>query len=122
MGVDADTNTIFNCPIREHLRRSHTKPRFLCHRCQDVFKTGTELTGHLQQTIACDKKQPPREEEIRFMNEDQRELLRKMPIKKGIDEKVRWLALFRLLFGDVPDDNLPSPCELRLQITGTWRC
>lgn len=55
------------------------------------------------------------------MDEDQRDMLRKLPIKKGVDEKVRWFGLFRVLFGDIPDDELPSPCKLHLRATDTSR-
>ncbi|GAB1317072.1 hypothetical protein MFIFM68171_07282 [Madurella fahalii] len=44
--------------LKEHLEWTHLKPPFLCHRCQHVFEADMELSGHLQQQLPCDKREP----------------------------------------------------------------
>ena len=77
-----------------------------------MFKTDTHLAHHLQDETACEKIKPLSEDEVLFINKDQKEMLRPRS-QRGLDEEERWIRVFQVVFPDVSEDQLPSPCKFK---------
>jgi hypothetical protein len=89
----------------------------MCLRCRVIFDTETDLARHVKQEVRCDLRESPSEEETLFITQDQeKELKKRSSRKKG--DKERWNNVFRVIFPDVPVDQIPSPCKSSFQPHG----
>ena len=91
---------------REHIYRQHQLPAF-CTRCGLTFTQDTELVAHSRLALACDvcAFDPP----SGFSKEQERILRRKR--KLAGSEETKWRAMYKVLFPDDDDSDIPSPCE-----------
>lgn len=94
---------------REHIYRRHQRPTVKCTRCLVPFDSHEKLAEHLRAEIRCENKTPSPDEEIIYITPIQERELRKK--KKNILEEERWFSYFRIIFPDIPDNQLPSPCK-----------
>jgi len=95
---------------REHLYRKHTLPKFTCHRCCEPFEVEEDLQLHARAPTPCQIREP---EPIDGFTQDQEKRLRSRKKKPGeeLTEPEKWRAMYRILFPDVAEDDIPSPCE-----------
>ncbi len=94
---------------REHIYRCHQSPTFRCMRCQISFENEETLAEHHQTKTPCETKTPSSDEEIIYISSSQERKLRKK--KRYIEEEKRWFDCFRIIFPDVPGNQLPTPCK-----------
>jgi hypothetical protein len=93
---------------REHLKRKHSQPNHRCNRCWRIFKSEFDLEEHQRSQVSCEVKQG---EPGDYLTDAQLKRLRSR--KKGssiMTESDKWRAAYRIIFPDVTDDNVPSPC------------
>ena len=93
---------------REHIYRRHALPPH-CTRCCETFKTEVELISHSRRPEGCDI----RDEELpEGFDKVQEKLLRSR--KKGVSRDSvidQWRDIYLILFPNVDETNIPSPCE-----------
>jgi hypothetical protein len=94
---------------REHIYRRHQRPTVQCTRCLVSFANDETLAEHLRGESRCENKTPSPDEEIIYITKSQERELRKK--KKNVPEEERWFNSFRIIFPDIPNDRLPSPCK-----------
>ncbi|KAK3899230.1 hypothetical protein C8A05DRAFT_37168 [Staphylotrichum tortipilum] len=92
--------------VKEHVYRRHQTPTAQCVRCQVSFANQAALTEHLRAERQCENKTPSPDEEIIYITQDQERELRKK--RKNVPEEDRWFENFRIIFPNLPDDQLPS--------------
>ncbi|KAF2471208.1 uncharacterized protein BDR25DRAFT_367959 [Lindgomyces ingoldianus] len=91
--------------MKEHLSRCHRI--FQCPRCSSPYPTPESLKSHQQRSEPCS----PRERQFFAINQDLWELIEmwaKKRAKPGTRED-QWKALFRVVFPNVPESQIPSP-------------
>lgn len=76
-------------------------------RCFAAFPVQSSLDEHLRQDVACEKRVESLLPE--GFNAAQKELLKSRP--RGSEED-KWRGMYRILFSDDRDEDMPSPCEL----------
>ena len=97
--------------LREHLYRRHLLPP-QCHRCCTTFADDVALREHQRDPGGCELREliP-----LEGFDKDQE---KKMKSKKGSQvhhgEVEKWKAVYRILFPDDHDADMPSPCESQL--------
>jgi hypothetical protein len=91
---------------REHLYRRHALP-LRCARCRSEFPTEAELTAHARSQDVCLVQNAEPQEGF---DKDQEKILKSRK-KSVLTEKQKWKDMFRVLFPDVPEGGIPSPCK-----------
>jgi hypothetical protein len=91
--------------MKEHLYRSHSQP-ILCPICYETFKSDKEQSNHvrLQQ---CQRSSP---QQIEGIDRETVWTLRKRTTALRLEED-RWRDVYQLLFPDVSEADVPSPCK-----------
>jgi len=91
---------------REHIYRQHQLPIF-CTRCGSTFTQATDLVAHSRLALGCDLRgfDPP----DGFTKEQERTLRRKR--KFAGSEESKWRAMYKVLFPDDDEADMPSPCQ-----------
>lgn len=91
---------------REHLYRRHLLPP-QCHRCCSVFQNDVALRDHQRDLRGCEiREQLPPEG---FDKEQERRLKSKKRSQVFQSEEDKWKGVYRILFPDDDDANMPSP-------------
>lgn len=95
---------------REHLYRKHALPKFTCHRCCEPFDAEEDLQAHARAPEPCQVHDP---EPLDGFNQDQEKRLRSRKKTAGeeLTEPEKWRQMYRILFPDVAEDEIPLPCE-----------
>ncbi|EXF83717.1 hypothetical protein CFIO01_07125 [Colletotrichum fioriniae PJ7] len=95
-------------PAREHIYRKHSLPKFSCPRCSQSFETQLALQAHARSLDACDVREP---EFLDGITQDQEKKLRsrKKTSAKELTEAEKWTQVYRILFPDVREREIPSP-------------
>ncbi|KAI3557421.1 hypothetical protein CABS03_12006 [Colletotrichum abscissum] len=95
-------------PVREHIYRKHSLPKFSCPRCSQSFETHLALQAHARSLDACDVREP---EVLDGITQDQEKKLRsrKKTSIKELTEAEKWIQVYRILFPDVREREIPSP-------------
>ncbi|KXH52354.1 hypothetical protein CNYM01_02170 [Colletotrichum nymphaeae SA-01] len=94
--------------IKEHIYRKHSLPKFSCPRCSQSFETQLALQAHARSLDACDVREP---EVLDGITQDQEKKLRsrKKTSAKELTEAEKWIQVYRILFPDVREREIPSP-------------
>jgi len=94
--------------LREHLYRKHALPKFTCHRCCGPFDTEEDLHSHARAAEPCQVREP---QPADGFNQDQEKKLRSRKKTAGeeLTEPEKWKQMYRTLFPDVREDEIPSP-------------
>ncbi|KAK1523793.1 uncharacterized protein CCOS01_08880 [Colletotrichum costaricense] len=94
--------------IKEHIYRKHSLPKFSCPRCSQSFETQLALQAHARSLDACDVREP---EVLDGITQDQEKKLRsrKKTSVKELTEAEKWIQVYRILFPDVREREIPSP-------------
>ncbi|KXH48476.1 hypothetical protein CSIM01_04855 [Colletotrichum simmondsii] len=94
--------------IKEHIYRKHSLPKFSCPRCSQSFETQMALQAHARSLDACDVREP---EVLDGITQDQEKKLRsrKKTSAKELTEAEKWIQVYRILFPDVREREIPSP-------------
>ncbi|KAF2806292.1 uncharacterized protein BDZ99DRAFT_538505 [Mytilinidion resinicola] len=96
--------------LKQHLYNCHALQNS-CPRCWLVFETQVELHGHLGAPEACKAGHKPVKG---FTYEQERQLRSKKRPRKPLTEEEKWAAVYRLLFPDDREEDIPSPyCNRR---------
>lgn len=104
--------------FREHLYRSHAQPIF-CPRCYTMFDADSDLSNHLRSDPCSISQAQP----IEGIDRETLKVLRKRSPPLRLEED-KWRDTYQLLFPDVSNDDIPSPCKCisHSAATGTDRC
>lgn len=90
--------------MKEHLYRSHAQPIF-CPRCYAIFDSDSEFSTHLRSN-PCEISVP---QPIEGIDRETLNRLRKRSPALRLEED-KWRDTYQLLFPDVADSDIPSPC------------
>ncbi|KAI6358711.1 hypothetical protein MCOR25_007280 [Pyricularia grisea] len=81
--------------LKSHLSQCHTNPRYICFRCDEVFKDSPSLEQHQRQETAC----PLRERQYRVgMSWEQEDKVRKQQAVPRQGQTHAWLKIYDILF------------------------
>ena len=91
---------------REHIYRSH-KQYPHCYRCNQEFSSENEVIAHLQEAEPCQRSkfEPPS-----GIGKDVEKVLRGKKRTRHQTDAEKWKDIYRVLFPDVPSDQIPQPC------------
>ena len=93
--------------IREHLYRRHLLP-IQCHRCCSTFANEPTLREHQRDPRGCEvKEHVPLEG---FDKDQERKLKSKKRSLVYMSEEDKWKGVYRVLFPDDNEADMPSPC------------
>ncbi|KAF9878159.1 hypothetical protein CkaCkLH20_04197 [Colletotrichum karsti] len=94
--------------IKEHIYRKHSLPKFSCPRCSQPFETQADLQAHARSPDPCEVKEP---EILDGITQDQEKKIRsrKKTSGKELTEAEKWTQVYRILFPDVREREIPSP-------------
>lgn len=81
-----------------------------CPRCGRNFVRETELLGHAQGDIACERRLYSINEGITV--EQHTELRKRIRTTRETEEKMKWERVYSILFPDDDPDDMPSACKL----------
>jgi hypothetical protein len=89
---------------REHLFRRHTAPKFVCHRCNETFRTDDQYKTHQRADTRCPLREfnPP----DGFDETKEKQLRTRQKSSSQLSERQKWEEMYAILF---PDDLIPSP-------------
>ncbi|KAK4164609.1 hypothetical protein QBC43DRAFT_300104 [Cladorrhinum sp. PSN259] len=90
--------------VKEHITRVHPLPIY-CRRCGDQFASDEDLDTHSQADQACEAKRFDKPEGF---SKDQERLLKRKRKAEASDEE-KWRAIYRILFPDDDENDIPSP-------------
>jgi hypothetical protein len=95
--------------VREHLYRRHRQPKHRCGRCWQHFKDEASYRSHQRMTKPC----PLRDIELieGFDSTQEQSLKSRKRANPELSETGKWREVFKILFPDVEDDDIPSPCK-----------
>ena len=91
--------------MKEHLYRAHAQPIF-CPRCYTMFDSDSEFSVHLRSN-PCQISAP---QPIDGIDRETLVGLRKRSPALRLEED-KWKDTYRLLFPNVPNSDIPSPCK-----------
>lgn len=80
----------------------------MCARCGDRFGTEAALDAHFRADDVCKKKDVIALDGI---NREQEKKIRARPRKDNSTVEQKWVAIYKIIFPDTPEDSIPSPCE-----------
>ena len=75
-----------------------------------MFLTKQQLDDHLRQDVPCQVRVLSEEESLCITYEQEQQLRKRARKGKGKDDE-RWVSIFRMIFPDVPEHQIPSPCK-----------
>jgi hypothetical protein len=90
--------------MKEHLYRSHAQPIF-CPSCYETFHSDREQSGHVRLRQCVES--PP--QEIEGIDRATISTLKKRSPALRLEED-KWRDVYQVLFPDVSDAEIPSPC------------
>ena len=93
--------------VREHLYSNHLI--FPCDICQREFEDEYRVREHRRDERDCPLNE--RDYGAGFDRNQKEELKIKLTKKKCPTEVQRWIVTFKILFPQVPEDKIPSPCK-----------
>ncbi|KAK4446948.1 hypothetical protein QBC34DRAFT_144548 [Podospora aff. communis PSN243] len=93
--------------VKEHIYRRHQRPPFRCPRCFEAFDNEDKLLEHQRAAVICETSAVQLEEETIYISKSQELELRKR--KRETSEEEKWHNIFRILFPQVPSEQMPSP-------------
>lgn len=91
--------------MKEHLYRAHTQSIY-CPRCYSMFDTENDLSNHLR-SQQCQVSVP---QPIEGIDRETLKTLRKRSPALRLEED-KWRDAYSLLFPDVAEEDIPSPCR-----------
>lgn len=92
--------------LKEHLYRRHLLPP-QCHRCCATFSTDLILREHQRDPSGCEvREQVPVEG---FDKDQEQQLKSKKRSQTYLTEEEKWKAVYRILFPDDRDEDMPTP-------------
>lgn len=91
--------------MKEHLYRSHAQPIF-CFRCYAMFDSDADFSAHLR-GVPCPISSP---QPIEGIDRKTFESLKKRTPALRLEED-KWRDAYHLLFPEVADADIPSPCK-----------
>lgn len=94
--------------LKDHLKRVHMQP-LRCPRCHIEFDSDSELVDHLSQDDKCIKVNKPHDE--RIAPQTLRRLdFKKAPFANAKSTEEKWKMLYKMLFPEDAEADIPSPC------------
>jgi hypothetical protein len=105
---DRDILTSFSCE-REHLYRQHSQPKFRCRRCREAFEDDAGLELHSRALFSCQIQQVIAEDG--FDADQEKQLRSRRRIKADVTEADKWKYMYRILFPQIKEEDIPSPCK-----------
>ncbi|KAK3989059.1 hypothetical protein QBC44DRAFT_370430 [Cladorrhinum sp. PSN332] len=91
--------------VKEHITRVHALPIY-CRRCGDQFTSDEDLETHSRAAQACAVRTFDKPEGF---TKDQERLLKKKRKSESSDDSDKWRAMYRILFPDDDENDIPSP-------------
>lgn len=91
--------------MKEHLYRAHSQSIY-CPRCYAMFDSDGDLSRHLR-SAQCQVSAP---QPIEGIDRETLKALRKRSPALRLEED-KWRDVYQLLFPEVPDEDIPSPCK-----------
>lgn len=82
-------------------------PASQCPRCYVNFETEQRLQEHLRYRVRCEIRDPSSE----GISPETEKLLRSKKRHLNETEEEKWKRIYRILFGNVDENDIPSPCE-----------
>lgn len=79
----------------------------MCPRCGDRFKTEGALDVHLRADDVCKKGMIAQD----GIDREQEKKIRARPRKDNTTDEQKWVAMYKIIFPDTPEDSIPSPCK-----------
>ena len=95
---------------REHLYRRHQLP-IQCNRCCATFGNESTLREHQRDIRGCEVTQNLPLEGFDKDQENQLKSKKRSPNSATGSEEDRWRAVYRILFPDDDEADVPSPCK-----------
>ena len=92
--------------MKEHLYRSHSQPIF-CPICYETFNSDKQQSSHVR-LRQCESSPP---QEIEGIDRETVRTLKKRTPALRLEED-KWRDVYQVLFPDVSDLEIPSPCML----------
>lgn len=93
--------------LRQHLYKAHSLK--ICRKCHLICINEVALQNHYD--IPVCPSMFPRDYTDGF-DDTQRDQLKKRTEKRNHPDKAQyWIAVYRILFPEVDDANIPSPCK-----------
>lgn len=80
----------------------------MCPRCGDKFGTVGALDAHLRADDVCKKVMISQD----GIDREQEKKIRARPRKDNSTAEQKWVAIYKIIFPDTPEDSIPSPCKL----------
>jgi hypothetical protein len=93
---------------REHLYRNHMLS-IHCLRCQHTFPTEIQLFDHTRAEPPCLASPNPPLEGLNALQE--RRLRSRKRDTEVRTEEDKWRKVYKILFSDADENQIPSPCE-----------
>jgi hypothetical protein len=94
---------------RGHLYRKHQQP-IRCPRCCSAFLSIKARDLHITDDGPCERRDIGDFDTLTFTPQQEQQL-RSRENLKGKPQDVRWRDIYRILFPDVDDDDIPNPCK-----------
>jgi hypothetical protein len=81
-----------------------------CYRCKQPFKTEDELKDHQTMSSHCELRE--HDTILEGLAKSQEKAIRDLGRKhREPDEEKKWATIFRIIFPDVSEEDVPSPCK-----------
>ncbi|KAH8900492.1 hypothetical protein GQ53DRAFT_632762, partial [Thozetella sp. PMI_491] len=97
---------------REHLYRRHLLPLH-CDRCFAKFPDDETLRQHRRADVPCSVKPEP--SWLQGLDRTKTDMLKRRPKKSEQQtEEEKWITVYKIIFPDVEDALIPSPCKFLL--------
>lgn len=80
----------------------------MCPRCGERFGTDGAVDAHLRADDVCKKKDMIALDGI---DREQEKKIRARPRKGNSTVEQKWVAIYKIIFPDTPEDSIPSPCK-----------
>ena len=94
--------------VKEHLYRNHTLP-IQCPRCCQTFSNEDDCIQHQSAQRGCEWKERDPLEGVSKAQEVK--LRRKKRSTSSFPDEARWKAIYKILFPQVADDQIPNACK-----------
>ena len=94
--------------VKEHLYRNHTLP-IQCPRCCQTFSNEDDCLQHQRAQRGCEWKEGDPLEGVSKAQEAK--LRRKKRSTSSFPDEARWKVIYKILFPQVADDQIPSACK-----------
>jgi len=98
--------------VKDHLYSHHQQPKDRCGRCGGCFEDKLALDAHFARDEAC-KVRRPLPQMDGFDEKQEAQLKSRKRSVVPLSEVEKWRQVYSILFPQVPQEHVPSPCEFQ---------